>query len=805
MTRGALRWPGTGTVSLLAALTTWVSLLSWTGFSERPSGFLVPLFAGCLLVAVVGMLLRTLRLHPAVVCLGQVVVLLLWMDHLWAGSLALGGWLPTSGSFGQMLATLGHSMAVSQQYAAPVPREVVGLFPALILAGAAAAVLVDLLSCGLRRVPLAGLPLLAVYTAPISIVDGGVSWVKFAASALCFLVLLAAEESRRLGHWGRQLSSSLVLDSQATAVSSQSVRASARRIGLTVTGLAVIVPLLVPTLGAGWLARTGNGPGNGNGTVSISNPMVSLRRDLVQGRDMNLVYVTTPDPDPSYLRIAVLDQFDGSAWLPGGRAIPVQQRTEGKLPPPPGLNPTVPRRTYPYQIRIASDFASKWLPAPYPVSWIKAPGDWRYDTTTMDFISAADGQTTAGMHYTLHAVDPAYNVNRMENAPPPPFGLAAKYTRLPKDLPDSVRRLAEQVTAKQTSDFARAVRLQEWFQSDGGFTYSLGRASGDSTEQLVRFLGTGPGSRTGYCQQFAAAMALMGRALGIPSRVAVGFLNPEHVSGNTWVFSSHDLHAWPEMFIDGTGWVRFEPTPSPRVTSLPPYSVAPLGKPGGVSQPIPTPTVAPHNRFNLPPGMKVAPNGGTVSAAGHGHGRLPLTLLLVLLVVVLLAGTPRLLRGWRRRRRWSTARTLPGLAEAAWAELRDVALDLRLGWDDTVSPRARARAVAARFGSADSAEAGSPGRAGHGPLVAPEAAAALDRLVELVEQARFARPRTGARPEQSMVAEVAGDVALCGQALGRGLGRGRRVAARWLPVSLLRGLVRTPTLGTAGVGVDHAT
>src|SRR6185312_1104805 len=115
------------------------------------------------------------------------------------------------------------------------------LFPALILAGACAALLVDFLACGLRRVPLAGLPLLAVYTAPLSILDHGVSWVKFAAGAVCFLLLLAAEESRRLAHWGRQLSSGLVFDSQASTVSSQAVRASARKIGLTATGLAVVV------------------------------------------------------------------------------------------------------------------------------------------------------------------------------------------------------------------------------------------------------------------------------------------------------------------------------------------------------------------------------------------------------------------------------------------------------------------------------------------------------------------------------------------------------------------------------------
>jgi len=131
MTLRGLRLPGTLTVSLLAALTTWVSLLTWTGFSERPSGFLVPLFFACLLVAVVGMLLRSAHLHPLLVAVAQVAALLLWLNLLWAGSASLAGWLPTGASLHQVAVTLGQSMSVSQHYAAPVPKDVSGFFPAV--------------------------------------------------------------------------------------------------------------------------------------------------------------------------------------------------------------------------------------------------------------------------------------------------------------------------------------------------------------------------------------------------------------------------------------------------------------------------------------------------------------------------------------------------------------------------------------------------------------------------------------------------------------------------------------------------
>ena len=56
-------------------------------------------------------------------------------------------------------------------------------------------------------------------------------------------------------------------------------------------------------------------------------------------------------------------------------------------------------------------------------------------------------------------------------------------------------------------------------------------------------------------------MAMMARVVGIPSRVAVGFLPGERV-GNIWEVSIRDMHAWPELFFAGYGWVRFEPTPA---------------------------------------------------------------------------------------------------------------------------------------------------------------------------------------------------------------------------------------------------
>ena len=78
--------------------------------------------------------------------------------------------------------------------------------------------------------------------------------------------------------------------------------------------------------------------------------------------------------------------------------------------------------------------------------------------------------------------------------------------------------------------------------------------------------------RKGYCEQFASAMAMMARVVGIPSRVSVGFL-PGEQDEDGWKVSIRDMHAWPELYFANYGWVRFEPTPASVTGSAPPWTV----------------------------------------------------------------------------------------------------------------------------------------------------------------------------------------------------------------------------------------
>lgn len=812
MTRPQVDWTSVAVPSLVAAATTWFSLIAWAGFVQDPGEYLGPALTAVLLVAVAGTLLRSVRTPALVVLVVQLLLLAVWFTHRWVPEEAtFGGWIPTSGSVADAAVLLGEGALAAQAYQAPVPPEGAQIFPLLVLSGSLVAVLVDFLACGLRKAPVAGLPLLAVYTAPVSILDGGVPWWAFALGALGFLTLLLTEQARTLAHWGRAVSrSASAVDAGTGPLPGLSLRSSARRIGLTATSLAVVAPLVIPTLGDSLLPSGGPG-GEGDGSsVAISNPMVDLRRDLVRGRDVDLVTLATPDPDPSYLRISVLDTFNGLTWKPSGRDIPAEQIASGELPDPPGLDAEVPRTEVDYRIAIEDAFDTTWLPTPYPVTSIEAPGDWRYDTDTFDFISAVEDQNGAGLEYSLTAfrTDPSAEVLQRGGAAPE--SVFTPYTELPEDLPDTVSDLAEEVTDGLGSKYEKAVALQSWFRNPDNFEYDLNQGpSGSANEDLVTFLTPGPEGRIGYCEQFAASMALMGRSLGIPSRVAVGFLEPDRIGDNRYVFSAWDLHAWPEMYFDGAGWVRFEPTPGTRAPEVPAYTI------GNIDEPEPTegpsasgPTQAPEQQD--PNRLDEGEGGATDPTAGGGTGG---TLGRVVLVGLLLGGlvlAPQLLRTVTRRRRWAGATTARESAEAGWDELRDTALDLRFGWDDTVTVRNQARTLAGVFGATGPRRPDEPvRRRSVGASANPEAAHALERVVRDVEQARYSRDLVGRVGRDGD--EVRADVERCTEAMYAGALKKRRRTARWLPASLVRGdllRLRPPVRRTGHVatepGVDRA-
>ncbi|MFN8194984.1 MAG: DUF3488 and transglutaminase-like domain-containing protein [Nocardioidaceae bacterium] len=777
--------------ALVGTLTAFVTLLSWRGFSMHSATYLAPCFLGALLIAAVGSALRWSRLAAPLVVLAQVVVVTMF------GCLVISGSpVPWGERWTELTTAVRDAVDATQAYAAPVPTSAASIAPLMLPLALVLVLLVDVFAGTMRRVPLAGLSLLTIYSIPVSLLTDGVSWWVFVLAAGGFLTMLFLFEDEQVARWGRPMGQSEAqADPAAFGVRTGAIKTTAFGIGGAATAAALLLPALVPTLDLG--VFTG-GTGSGNGDVHIENPITDLRRDLQLGRDEPLLRLVTDDPAPAYLRISALTTFTGTEWRAGNREIPSNHTPSGPLPPPEGVSSTVEGRAFDYQVSVLDSFDSTWLPTMVPATSVTAAGDWRYDDATMDFL-AMEGTDTRGLDYRLTAERLDLLPASMAAAPNATGRIQDRFTDLPEGLPFEVKQIADQVTAGQPSKFQKATALQDWFRKEGGFTYDIRSApSGNGADALVEFLD----GKVGYCEQYASAMAVMARVEGIPARVAVGFLRPDRLGPNSWEYSSHDLHAWVEAYFPGSGWVLFDPTPSSVSGAAPSYTRAELpGSPELPSVSAPTDT---GNAEALPTRGSSAPAGAQrdqSSADGASDsGGFPwlavLGGLVGVLVVALLAMAPRTVRRLRSDRRWAAWNE----PEAAWAELHDTMLDLGHPWPTGLSPRAAGAQVARHFGLPEDEQTADRPR--HGVGVYPVAELALERIVRAVELLRYAAP--GSASTDGLRTEVE----TCVSSLVGGAPTAARRRARWLPRSVLRNRRRPlPTGSVEVVGhgglVDH--
>ncbi len=133
--------------------------------------------------------------------------------------------------------------------------------------------------------------------------------------------------------------------------------------------------------------------------------------------------------------------------------------------------------------------------------------------------------------------------------------------------------VTQRIAGNAKNPYAATVAIEAWLRSSGGFTYDEQPPQTRGTAPLVGFVTQ---TKAGYCQQFAGAMALMLRYLGIPARVAAGFTSGRYdKEAKTWTVNDREAHTWVEVWFKGYGWLPFDPTPS-RGTLGGPYTSSSL-------------------------------------------------------------------------------------------------------------------------------------------------------------------------------------------------------------------------------------
>ncbi|MGJ3507332.1 transglutaminaseTgpA domain-containing protein [Enemella sp. A6] len=654
------------------------------------------------LVVGIGALLRRLRVNNGMVFGAQVLIVAVYLFGIGMSLGEDGGWWSR---LGQLYAgAVGHI----QSEAAPLPPHP-GVKLLLVTAIGLVAILTDVLVSGVDRPAWSFIPMLSLYLIPALGLPEDISAWYLVLLALGYLGILFVDSLTSAESWPRNL-----------------IGRRRRRGGLAVSAgrmaLVVAIPTLVLTLLVGTVmplpSQMGWGftrPSGSDGPLQLTDPTLDLRRNLSRPENRVVMTYTTDQDSGAYLRMASLPMFDSRGW----QIVPMQLQTSKDLPPPPGLtSPAEDERTTKISV---GDFRSEYLPLPYSPRSFDAEGDWAYDPISLVVLATGGDREEAlrNLTYTAKSVDIQPDGARLSSAAPGRPEDIEHTAALPPDLPPEIIDLTVRITKDADSPALKAAAIQAFLRGPD-FTYSLDPQPGTGYQALENFL---LNDRRGYCEQFAGSMALMARIVGIPSRVSVGFLPGKRNADGTWEVSLHDMHAWPELYFEGEGWVRFEPTPAIQSGNPPPWTVEGEG-PGDDPEPSPPPqdpsgepSAEPSAEPTAQPSEEPTQDPGD---SGAEAGAISLRrVLLVIGVVALLTGLallPGLLRRRSRTKRLAPLDDPADQVEAAWDEVRATVTDLGQPW-----PEGTPRSTASTLG----AELDVEGRN------------ALTRLSRLVERARF--------------------------------------------------------------------
>ncbi|WP_396412169.1 transglutaminase TgpA family protein [Kocuria rhizosphaerae] len=679
-----------GTVLVAVAL----SLVALTGVLDG-TGWVAPALLAALAVVAAAGTARALRLPAATVPLFGAGALVLALSLLLLREPALLGFVPTAGSVTLVRELWGDAAAVVAEQPAPYPATA-GLVLLAALGAGVVALFVDTVLVALRLPAAAALGVLAVLAVPALVLPGSVGPVGTAAGVLAALVLLAGGR-----HWGA------VREPRTAAAPGSWPRALV--VGAGVLAVTVLVPGLVPGFVSGAFPQ---GSGLVGERAAGVGPLRGVGQDQRSAEQSPRLEYTTGAGGAQLLRVVTLADFDDDEWFPDATGL---EDDLGELGPGP-LQPAPegPERTT--AVRLLA-WPERWVPLPWAPVGVTAPAgaDWSWDPDSLTV--RGDRVPEEGTEYEVRSVAPEPTSARLREAPEAPgTGELEPYLDLPEDTPAALREAARERAGDAPTAFDRALALQEWLRSEE-FRYDVDVPAAQGYDAggmgaLEEFLAT----RTGYSGHFAPAMAVMARELGIPSRVAVGYLPPQETGGGDPFGDTpdddavrvlpRDAHAWPELWFEGTGWVRFEPTPG--TADVPGYATGGdepgedgdgqnTAEPDPTDEPTPAstpenpetdaPSAAPTTVPTQEPSVPPAPEQESAPSAW-----LPwLGALLAAALLALAAAGPRLVRHRRRARRMRLLEDPLAPADeralAAWSEVEDLAVDHGLGRAPAETPR----------------------------------------------------------------------------------------------------------------------
>jgi protein-glutamine gamma-glutamyltransferase len=376
---------------------------------------------------------------------------------------------------------------------------------------------------------MAGLKLLETRTARDQFIVVG------AALFLLLAACLDREELVRTPLYGLQawLCCGALAVVAAPATSARAALALAGRVLLYAVPLALLLFVFFPRLpGAFWaiprgdLALTGLSdtmtPGSIGELATSYDPAFRVRFSGA-----------LPPPQERYWRGPVLHEFDGQSW----------RRTPGEL------RAHLPRQylgtAYHYKVQLEASHQRWWFALDTPTQAPDARVFLTYDDLLLGTEPLADPVSFDALSYT-----------HTRNTQPLDPGARRQDTALPGTRNPRARALAQELRERAGSDAALVDAVLDYLRT-GGFVYSFEpeRLGPDAIDDFLFK------TRVGFCGHYASAFVVLLRAAGVPARVVTGYLGGEWIPyGGYLLVRQSEAHAWAEVWLEGRGWTRIDPT-----------------------------------------------------------------------------------------------------------------------------------------------------------------------------------------------------------------------------------------------------
>lgn len=745
--------------TMVAAATLALTLTPLLGVFEG-LGWTFPVLLAITIIAVTGSLVRAAGRGQGLQTLAMAAALLVVLTAGFGGGTGFVFVIPTPATFAHWAQLAGSGVADIVVNTPPVAPEGGILFLTVVGVGVVA-ILHDMFVVGLRTPALAGLTLLTMYLVPVSVAPEATAWFWFILPAVAYLWILADDNLRRVSAFGHRFTGAGQLVGQGFP---SPMARTARWSAVAFIAATLTILTVVPVNTSGLVDRVAGGFGGEGDAYGLGdvNPWAQLSGSLNRPEAVDVLRVTTTDPNPRYLRMHVLDElnnggfvpndYDGEAGLDQFARPGIQQEYTAEIENLNSKAPVVPVYGTPTGLDIR--------------------GDWRIDADTAVIVGDTMAEVDA---YTQTYIDPAPDTAELARSPgmDPGDDRWEANTEHP-DVPE-LTEIVQDTTRGASTVHEKVLAVLDYLSVSNGFRYSLETAEADSGEAVLDFLT----NKSGFCQQYAATMAWMLREADVPARVVIG-MSQGRRDGESWILTSHDYHAWVEVYYEGPGWVTYDPTPAggvPGSVSFPwaaePADTGeqPTTDPGETADPTADPSAGDPSAADPTefPGGE-APDGSTGSAAdgGSGTGSTFNPAWLALLLVLAVPFIPALWRGGIRRSRLDPQRLS---AQSAWSEAADLATDYGVSLSDSLTPR-QAGGVLAQ--------------------AAPGAREAATALGSAMAQHRYA-------PREAPTAGLGDAVTDLRTELDRLAPRRQRLRARFWPASLAAKLAARRTEGDAAM------